>query len=124
MSEQNNEQIVPIITTPHQQPKNTPVDDVVNAIRDFISKAPDTFNKAVERAVNVRDTTVLLRLPDSESDSLDTLVSAGIYKSRAEAANFLITEGIKAQSELFTKVNSKMEEIEKLRSELRQSVAP
>lgn len=124
MSDQNNDQIVPIVTTPHQQNKNTPVDDVVNAIRDFISKAPDTINKAVERAVNVRDTTVLLRLADSESDAIDTLVSAGIYKSRADAANFLIAEGIKAQSELFAKVQSKMEEIEKLRSELRQSVAP
>ena len=124
MSEQNNEQIVPIITTPHQPNKSTPVDDVVNAIRDFISKAPDTINKAVERAVNVRDTTVILRLADSESDAIDTLVSAGIYKSRADAANFLIAEGIKAQAELFAKVQSKMEEIEKLRSELRQSVAP
>ncbi len=124
MSEQNNEQIVPIITTPPQPNKNTPVDDVVNAIRDFISKAPDTINKAVERAVNVRDTTVILRLADSESDAIDTLVSAGIYKSRADAANFLIAEGIKAQAELFAKVHSKMEEIEKLRSELRQSVAP
>ncbi len=124
MSDQNNDQIVPIVTTPHQQNKNTPVDDVVNAIRDFISKAPDTINKAVERAVNVRDTTVLLRLADSESDAIDTLVSAGIYKSRADAANFLIAEGIKSQAELFAKVQSKMEEIEKLRSELRQSVAP
>ncbi len=124
MSDQNNDQIVPIVTTPHQQNKNTPVDDVVNAIRDFISKAPDTFNKAVERAVNVRDTTVLLRLAEQESDAIDTLVTAGIYKSRADAANFLIAEGIKAQAELFAKVESKMEEIEKLRSELRQSVAP
>jgi Arc/MetJ-type ribon-helix-helix transcriptional regulator len=124
MSDQNNDQIVPIVTTPHQQPKNTPVDDVVNAIRDFISKAPDTINRAVERAVNVKDSTVILRLSDEDSDSVDTLVSAGIYKSRAEAAAFLIAEGIKAQSELFAKVNSKMEEIEKLRSELRQSVAP
>ena len=124
MSENNNDQIVPIITTPHQSNKTTPVDDVVNAIRDFISKAPDTINKAVERAVNVKDTTVILRLPDAESDAVDTLVSAGIYKSRSEAAAFLVSEGIKAQAELFAKVQSKMEEIEKLRSELRQSVAP
>ena len=124
MSDQNNEQLAPISTTPHQESKTSPVDDVVNAIRDFISKAPDTINKAVERAVNVRDTTVILRLPDTESDAIDTLVSAGIYKNRAEAANFLIAEGIKAQAELFAKVHSKMEEIEKLRSELRQSVAP
>ncbi len=124
MSDQNNEQIAPIYTTPQQEAKTSPVDDVVNAIRDFISKAPDTINKAVERAVNVKDTTVILRLPDAESDAVDTLVSAGIYKNRSEATAFLVAEGIKAQTELFTKVQSKMEEIEKLRSELRQSVAP
>ena len=124
MSENNNEQIVPIITTPHQSNKTTPVDDVVNAIRDFISKAPDTINKAVERAVNVKDTTVILRLPDAESDAVDTLVSAGIYKSRSEAAAFLGSEGIKAQAPLFQRIQDKMAEIEKLRTEMRNTVTP
>ncbi len=125
MSNQQGEQLVPS-TTPPNQPGSThsTLDDVVNAIRDFVSKAPDTINKAVERAVNVKDTTVLLRLGESESDALDTLVSAGIYKSRAEAAGFLIAEGIKSQHELFARIQSKLDEIEKLRSELRQSVTP
>lgn len=120
MSNQTGEQLVPG-TTPPNQPHST-VDDVVNAIRDFVSKAPDTINKAVEKAMNVKDTTVLLRLGDSESDALDTLVSAGVNKSRAEAAAFLVAEGIKAQSGLFERIASKMAEIEKLRSELRESV--
>ena len=125
MSNQSGEQLVPS-TTPPNQPSNpvSPIDEVVNAIRDFVSKAPETINKAVERAMNVKDTTVILRLGEKESDALDTLVSAGIFKSRSEAANFLIAEGIKAQAELFGKIHNKMDEIERLRSELRQTIAP
>ena len=104
--------------------QHSTVDDVVSAIREFVSKAPETINKAVERAMNVKDTTVLLRLGEKESDALDTLVSAGIFKSRMEAANFLIAEGIKSQAELFTRIQSKLDEIERLRSELRETVAP
>ena len=107
---------------PTSNPSST-VDDVVSAIREFVSKAPDTINKAVERAMNVKDTTVLLRLADKESDALDTLVSAGIFKSRMEAANFLIVEGIKSQGELFSRIQSKLDEIERLRTELRETVA-
>ncbi len=125
MNNQSGEQLVPS-TTPPNQPNNpvSPIDEVVNAIRDFVSKAPETINKAVESAMNVKDTTVILRLGEKESDALDTLVSAGIFKSRSEAANFLIAEGIKAQAELFGKIHNKMDEIERLRSELRQTIAP
>ena len=123
MSNQSGEQLVQ--NPPPEQPsaaQYSTVEDVVNAIREFVTKAPETINKAVERAMNVKDTTVLLRLGDKESEALDTLVSAGIYKSRTEAANFLIAEGIKAQAALFERIQSKLDEIERLRSELRQSV--
>ena len=122
MSNQSEE----LLTTnppPQSTGQYSTVDDVVSAIREFVSKAPDTINKAVERAMNVKDNTVILRLGDKESDALDTLVSAGIYKSRTEAANFLIAEGIKAQAGLFERIQSKLDEIERLRTELRQSVA-
>lgn len=122
MSNQSGEQLVPQ-PQPEPQGSHSTVEDVVNAIRDFVTKAPDTINKAVERAMNVKDTTVILRLGESESDALDTLVSAGIYKSRTEAASFLITEGIKAQAPLFARIQSKLDEIERLRNELRQTVA-
>jgi hypothetical protein len=46
-------------------------------------------------------------------------VQAGVFRSRAEAAAFLIDEGIKAQSPLFERVQQKLSEIERLRAELR-----
>ncbi|HEX4951630.1 MAG TPA: hypothetical protein VFZ34_33540 [Blastocatellia bacterium] len=124
MNNQPGEQLVQ--NPPPPQGSNSPstVDEVISAIREFVTKAPETINKAVERAINVKDTTVVLRLGDKESDALDTLVSAGIFKSRMDAANFLISEGIKAQAELFRRIQSKMEEIERLRNELRETIGP
>ncbi|MGE0131254.1 MAG: hypothetical protein AB7U82_24500 [Blastocatellales bacterium] len=100
------------------------LDDITSTLRDLFSRVPDTVSKAVERAINVRDTTVLIRLSDESSDKLDTLVSAGVFKSRAEAAAFLIEEGIKAQASLFQRIQDKLTEIEKLRAELRTSISP
>ena len=100
------------------------IDEITSTLRDLFNRVPDTFSKAVERAINVRDTTVLLRLSDESSDKVDTLVSAGVFRSRAEAAAFLVEEGIKAQSALFQRIQDKLTEIEKLRSELRTSISP
>jgi Arc/MetJ-type ribon-helix-helix transcriptional regulator len=59
--------------------------------------------------------------PDSQ-EKIDQLVQAGIFRSRAEAAGFLIDEGIKTQSALFERVQQKLAEIERLRAELRGMV--
>ena len=100
------------------------MDDNTSSLRDLFSRVPDTVSKAVERAINVRDTTILIRLSDEASDKVDTLVSAGVFRSRAEAAAFLIEEGIKAQAALFQRIQDKLSEIEKLRAELRTSISP
>src|SRR5262245_12951152 len=100
------------------------IDEITSTLRDLFNRVPDTFSKAVERAMNVRDTTVLLRLSEESSDKLDTLVSAGVFKSRPEAAAFLIEEGIKAQSALFQRIQDKLTELETLRYQLRPSISP
>ena len=100
------------------------VDEMASTIREFVTKVPETINKAVEKALNVRDATLLIKLNESVADSIDKLVTSGVFKSRAEAAAFLIEEGIKSQGLLFTRIQAKMEEIEKLRDELRHSLSP
>jgi len=123
-SEQNQTGGGPLTQTPGSTSSKAgeTLDDIAATLRDIFNRVPDTVGKAVERAMNVRDTTVLIRLPDATSDSIDTLVSAGIFKGRSEAAAFLIDEGIKAQSALFQRIQDKLSEIEKLRDELRHSV--
>jgi hypothetical protein len=99
------------------------LDEITATLRDLFSRVPEGVSKAVEKAINVRDTTVLVRLSEASSDSLDTLVSAGIFKGRADAAAFLIDEGIKAQTALFQRIQDKITEIERLREELRHTVS-
>lgn len=100
------------------------IDDIAATLRDLFNRVPETVSRAVERAINVRDTTVLARLSDEASDKIDVLVSSGIARNRTEAASFLIEEGIKAQAALFQSIQTKMSEIERLRAELRSSVSP
>ncbi len=127
MSENQND---PNALTPQPQPAQSSgsratdtLDEITATLRDLFTRVPEGVGKAIEKAINVRDTTVLIRLSDASSDALDTLVSAGIFKGRAEAAAFLIDEGIKAQSALFQRIQDKITEIERLREELRTTVA-
>jgi hypothetical protein len=100
------------------------IEDIASTLRDLFNRVPETVNKAVERAINVKDTTVLVRLNDEASDKLDKLVAAGVFKNRMEATSFLLEEGIKAQAPLFQRIQDKLSEIERIRTELRNSVAP
>ncbi len=125
MSEQHNDPNQQMTSPPHSAGSRAgeTIDEITSTIRDLFNRVPETVNKAVERAMNVRDTTVLVRLSDASSDAIDTLVSAGIFKGRADASAFLIDEGIKAQAALFQRIQDKLGEIEKLRQELRSSVS-
>ncbi len=113
----------PLVTQPPPPGKDT-LEEITSTLRDLFNRVPETVNKAVERALNVKDTTVLLRLSDDSSDKLDRLVAAGVFKNRSEAAAFLVEEGSKAQAALFERIQTKLDEIERIRAELRHSVAP
>ena len=59
--------------------------------------------------------------PDAQ-DKLTTLVHAGVFRSKAEAAAYLIERGIRAESKLFDVVRQKLTEIERIELELRDLV--
>jgi hypothetical protein len=109
---------------PPPPPQKDTIEEIASTLRDLFNRVPETVNKAVERAINVKDTTVLVRMSDEASDKLDRLVAAGVFKNRMEAASFLLEEGIKAQAPLFQRIQDKLAEIERIRAELRSSVAP
>jgi hypothetical protein len=64
-----------------------------------------------------------VKVSGDASHKLGQLVQAGVFGTRAEAASFLIDEGIKTQTHLFERVEQKLAEIERLRAELRGMVA-
>src|SRR5437660_9056867 len=100
---------------------------VSSSVRDIASRIPESLasigrdiSRTVERALSAKDDYVVaVKLSHEAQDRLEQLVQAGVFRSRAEAAAFLIDEGIKAQHELFDRVSLKLSEIERLRAELR-----
>ena len=100
---------------------------VSSSVRDIASRIPESLasigrdiSRTVERALSAKDDYVVaVKLSHEAQERLEQLVQAGVFRSRAEAAAFLIDEGIKAQAPLFERVSQKLSEIERLRAELR-----
>lgn len=101
-----------------------------SSVRDIASRIPESLSaigrdisRTIERAMSAKDEYVVaVKVSPEAQDKIDQLVQAGIFRNRAEAAGFLIDEGIKTQSALFERVQQKLAEIERLRAELRGMV--
>lgn len=64
-----------------------------------------------------------VKLSSDAQDKLTTLVQAGVFRSKAEAATYLIDRGIRAETKLFDIVRQKLTEIERIELELRNLVS-
>ncbi len=101
-----------------------------SSVRDIAARIPESLSaigrdisRTIERAIAAKDDYVIaVKISPATQEKVDQLVAAGIFKSRAEAAGFLIEEGIKTQTALFERVQQKLAEIERLRAELRGMV--
>jgi Arc/MetJ-type ribon-helix-helix transcriptional regulator len=115
----------------NDEPKpNSFTDDLASSAKavaqktgEVLNKATESISKAIESALQARDHVVMVRVNDESLRQLDALVQSGIFKSRSEAAAFLISEGVKAQEVLFGRIAERIKEIERLRSELKDIIA-
>ncbi|HEY7545664.1 MAG TPA: hypothetical protein VID27_12310 [Blastocatellia bacterium] len=98
------------------------VKEMAQKTGEVIKGATQSIGKAIESALSARDHVVMVRVNDDSLQKLDALVQSGIFKSRSEAAAFLISEGIKTQGPLFERIEEKIREIARLRSELKDSI--
>lgn len=114
----------------HTQDTGTPHEDAphsAHSVRDTLTRIPDALgaigrdiSRTLERAISSKDEYVVAVKVSADAHArLEKLVQAGVFRSRAEAAAFLIDEGIEAQAPLFARVEQKLAEIERLRAELR-----
>jgi Arc/MetJ-type ribon-helix-helix transcriptional regulator len=102
-----------------------------SSVRDIASRIPESLSaigrdisRTIEKAISAKDDYVVaVKISPQAQDKLEQLVQAGVFRSRAEAAGFLIDEGIKTQAALFERVRTKLAEIERLRAELRGLIA-
>lgn len=119
-----------ITRIPNEEPRPSSfTDDIASSVKEVAAKTGQVFNKAtesiskaIESALSARDHVVMVRVNDDSLKKLDALVQSGIFKSRSESAAFLISEGIKAQGALFERISERIQEIERLRSELKDIV--
>lgn len=117
---------------PNEDPRqNSFTDEFASSVKEVAQKTGEVFNKAtesiskaIETALSARDHVVMVRVNDESLKRLDALVQSGIFKSRSEAAAFLISEGVKAQQPLFDRISERIGEIERLRSELKDIIKP
>ena len=98
------------------------VKEVAQRTGEALNKATESIGKAIDSALSARDHVVMVRVNDDSLRRIDALVHSGIFKSRSEASAFLISEGAKAQSDLFHRIEEKIGEIERLRSELKSII--
>lgn len=99
------------------------VRDIASRIPESLSAIGRDISRTIERAISAKDDYVVaVKISPTGQEKVDQLVAAGIFRNRAEAAGFLIDEGIKTQSALFERVQQKLAEIERLRAELRGMV--
>ncbi len=96
------------------------VRDIASRIPESLSSIGRDISRTIERALSAKDDYVVaVKVSHDAQERLEQLVQAGVFRSRADAAAFLIDEGIKAQAPLFERVSAKLSEIERLRAELR-----
>src|SRR5207302_3119305 len=96
------------------------VRDMAARIPELLSAIGRDISRTIEKAISAKDAYMLaVKVSEDASHTLNQLVQAGVFGSRAEAASFLSDEGIKTQTELFSRVEQKLAEIERLRAELR-----
>src|SRR5262245_3173158 len=110
---------------------NDETNRAASSVRDIASRIPESLSaigrdisRTIEKAISAKDDYVVaVKVSPESQEKLEALVQAGVFRNRAEAAGFLIEEGIKTQSALFERVRQKLSEIERLRAELRGLIA-
>src|SRR5437763_6338691 len=78
-----------------------------------------TVEEGIRGALEGRENVIAVRVNDESVGAMDALVEAGLFKTRSEAAAFLIHEGIRSKSDILTRVQDTVDKITRLREELK-----
>lgn len=110
-------------TGKEQKKYQSALDELGAQVEKFAVKTAESIRKAIDRALEARNTVLTIRINDESNKKLSMLVDAGLFKSRSESAAFLIDEGIKSQAALFAKISSKLEKIDIIKEELKNIIS-
>ena len=90
-----------------------------NELTDFLSGLGRTLEEGVRTTLQGRGNVLMVRVNDDTLRHVDTLVQAGLFKTRSEAAAYLLHEGIRSKQDIFDRVSATASEISRLRDEMR-----
>jgi hypothetical protein len=102
------------------------IDEAKSAAGQAISGAEalgGSLKQTLQGALAKRHNVVMVRLNEESLARLDDLVESAIVSSRSEAAAFLVGEGVQARSALFARISEKIDQIRKVKRELRDLLA-
>jgi hypothetical protein len=102
-----------------RKPISESINIIVGEAKASAGTIGENIKETVEGALSSRKNVVMVRLNENSVGRLDDLVDAGVVSSRSEAAAYLIGEGIKAKQALFDRISDKIDQIRKVKDELR-----
>ncbi|MCB2197893.1 hypothetical protein KQI63_00715 [bacterium] len=88
-------------------------------VKQGFSTGAEGVSSVVKRALNSRDHVLMVRINDEALERITDLKDAGLFRSRSEAAAYLIAEGIATKSDLFGRIQTKIKQIQEIKDELR-----
>ena len=88
-----------------------------NAALNFGGSIQETIRNSLH---DPRDYVVMVRVSKDALERLDELVECGLLSSRSTAAAFLISEGVRARTDLYEKIAEQTEVIREAREKLQK----
>lgn len=91
-----------------------------NAAAEATAEMLRQGGKLAEQTVSEAHRTLVVTLDEETFQALDKMVSAGIHKSRGEAARHLLQQGMKASGDLLARIDKVESKIDALRAQMRE----
>ena len=114
-------------TTPRGR-RGRPLGSAANRARQAVGRgrsAALNFGGSIQETIrnslhDPRDYVVMVRVSKDALERLDELVECGLLSSRSTAAAFLISEGVRARTDLYEKIAEQTEVIREAREKLQK----
>ncbi|MFB3902176.1 MAG: ribbon-helix-helix domain-containing protein [Acidobacteriota bacterium] len=102
--------------------------EFINSARQMATEVSSEIAQTAERLYEEaksakRQIVVSVRLDDDSARKVDQLVESGICSSRSEAVAMLTRSGIQSRQALFDMIEAKIQEIQRIKDEIRQTAS-
>lgn len=93
--------------------------EAFNAAAEATSEILRQGGKLAEQTMDEAQRTIVITLEEETIKSLDKMVTAGLYKTRAEAIRALIRQGLNVSGDLLARIDQVEAQITELRTKMR-----